>query len=351
MQNKLKVGIVGCGGIVQQQHIPAFFRLDNLFLQATCDKNRELAQQTAVKYHIPKTYTSLSDMLSEEKLNIVDICTPPQTHAPLALEAIRQGCNVLIEKPMALNTSDCEEMISASARNRVKLCVIHNQLFTPPFLEAKKLAAKSTFGDFIGMRIFLSDPREEMIMRKDYWIHKLPGGLIGETGPHVAYMSLAFLKRVTGVEIYAKNFLEHPWSPFDEFRIELEGEKAMSSITVSYASNRHESVIDIMGTEGILHLDLSKMVLTHYGRKVSSRPLPVIRHLFKVSCQVLGGVAVNAFKLTTGTLKLGHDIIIERFVDCILNDTQPPITGEEGKKVVEVMEMIVARLQEKYRLN
>jgi len=176
--NKLRVGIVGCGGVTQQMHIPAFSRSKSVFLQAVCDKNENLVKETAAKYRIPGAYSDLSDMLSAEKLDIVDICTPPQIHAPLAIEALQHGCHVLMEKPMALKVSDCDQMIDAAHKSGAKLCIIHNKLFDPPFLNARRLVAEGAIGDFTGMRIFLSDPREEMIMREDYWIHKLPGGLI-----------------------------------------------------------------------------------------------------------------------------------------------------------------------------
>ena len=348
MSNKLTVGIVGCGGATQQLHIPAFSRSKSVFLQAVCDKNENLAKETAGKYHIPRAYSNLSDMLSTDKLDIVDICTPTQTHLPLAVEALQHGCHVLMEKPMALQVSDCDQMIDVANKNGKKICVIHNQLFNPTFLKARKLVVEGTIGDFTGMRIFLSDPREEMIMREDYWIHRLPGGLIGETGPHVVYMSLAFLNNIENADIYARNFLEHPWAPFDEFRIELEGEKAISSVAISYTGNHRDLYVDILGTEGVLHLDLCSMLLIHYGRKVSVRPLPFARYFSSVSSQIIGGVAANAFKLMTGRLRLGHETLIEEFADSILNNRQPPVSGEEGREIVKVMAMIVDRLREKY---
>ncbi len=190
-----------------------------------------------------------------------------------------------------------------------------------------------------------------MIMKKDYWIHQLPGGLIGETGPHLVYMSLAFLNQVKNVDIYAKNFLEHPWAPFDEFRIELEGEKAISSVTVSYTSNRHAACVDILGTEGILHLDLQSMILIRHRSQESLKPLALTFHSLSTAVQIMAGVAANAFKVATGRAKLGQDIVIERFVDSILHNHESPVTTEEGRGTVRVMEMIVDRLHQKYGVN
>jgi len=349
---KLKVGIVGCGAVSQKRHIPGFLKLSKkVTLYAVCDKNESLAQEVAKRNHIPKVYSELSEMLSEEQLDIIDICTPPQVHAPLAVQALQSGCHVLMEKPMALKTSDCDQMISASHQHGRKLCIVHNMLFYPVFLKARKLVAEGAIGDFLGMRIFLSNPRDEMIMRKDYWIHKLPGGLIGETGPHVVYVSLAFLNNVTNVDIYAKNFLEHPWAPFDEFRIELEGRKAMSSITLSYASNRQVTYVDLYGTDGVLHLDIQNMLLVRHRGKESMKYIDLARYSLSSACQILGGVAANALTVTSRRVKLGHDVVIDGIIDSILNNHQPPVTAEEGRETTRVMEMIVERLQKKYTFS
>jgi len=239
-------------------------------------------------------------------------------------------------------------LIDVSRKRGVNLCIIHNVLFGPPFLKAKKLVADGAIGNFVGMRILMSDPREQMILQKNHWIHKLPDGLIGETGPHAVYMSLAFLNKVKNVDIYAKNFLEHPWAPFDEFRIELEGEEAMSSIAISYASNRRNLYVDILGTDGVLYLDLQSQLLIHHGRKETVRPIAFARYSANIISQMTVGVAANASKLMTRKLKLGHDILIESFINSILNDDQPPVTPEEGRETVKLMEIIVERLRKKY---
>jgi len=349
MPDKLRVGIVGCGLVAEGQHIPCYMRLKrNVVLQGFCDKNENLAKQTALKYGLPGAYSDLAHMLSKENLDIIDICTPPQTHAPLAVEAIEHGCHVLMEKPMALKTSDCDRMIDASHRYGVKLCVVHNMIFNPPFPKAKKLVVEGAIGNFLGMRIFMSDPREQMILKKDHWIHKLPGGLIGETGPHAVYMSLAFINKVKDVDIYAKSFLEHPWAPFDEFRIELDGGEAVSSIALSYASNRRNLYVDILGTEGALYLDFGSILLIRQGSKDSMGPTAFARYLSNIAAQIMRETATNAFKRAMGKLKYGHDFLIENFVSSILNDRQPPVTGEEGRETTRVMEMIVERLYRKY---
>ena len=345
---KLKVGIVGCGLIAKARHIPSYKRMKkSVDLCAVCDLNEKLAKDTAKDCRIPNAYSNVSEMLSKEGLDMVDICVPPQVHAPVAVEAIEKGCNVIMEKPMALKTSECDQMIDAARKHKVKLSVIHNTLFHLPFLKARKLVADGAIGDFVGMRIFLSTPRWDMIDLKDHWYHKLPGGVIGETGPHMAYMSLAFLNNIKNVDIYAKNFLDHPWAPFDEFRIELEGENGISSVALSYTRNCWAATVDILGTEAALHLDIHSMLLVRHRLKELSY-IPLARSSLSTISQMIGGTASNVFKVTTGRQKIGTDVVIERFVDSILNNSQPPVTGEEGRETTRVVEMIVERLYQKY---
>lgn len=349
MANKLRVAIVGCGAVAEKRHIPGFARLkQNVTIQAVCDKNKELASKVAAQYGITNIYTTQTEMLAKENLDIIDVCTPPQIHAPIAIEALEHGCHVLMEKPMALSAADCDSMIEAAQKNNRKLCVVHNVLFHPPLIKARRLVTEGAIGKFTSMRILLADPKDEMIMREDYWIHKLPGGLIGETGPHPVYISLAFLNQVNSVEVYAKNFLEHSWARFDEFRFELEGKEAMSSIAISYSGSRYAAEVELFGTEGALYIDLQSMLVLRYGPKTSLRISKLLSTAFSTIYQTINGLLSNGLKVVTGRFHLGHDTVIEMFVNSVLNNTELPVTAEEGREVIRVMEMIVDRLNGKY---
>lgn len=347
--SKLNVAIVGCGAVADKRHIPSFARLkDRVNLVALCDKNGDLAGQLSKKYGYPWVCTDSAEMLKTFNIGIVDVCTPPQIHAPIAIEALEAGCHVLMEKPMALTVADCDKMIDAAKRNKRKLCIVHNVLFHPPLIKARELFRQGAIGDFRGMRILLADPKDEMIMRKDYWIHKLPGGLIGETGPHPVYISLAFLKNVRNVEVFAKRYLEHDWAKFDEFRIELDADNGMSSIAVSYSGDRYAAEVELFGSEGALYIDLQSMLCIKHGIKKTLNPLKLVKTSLSTTWQIKTGLAMNGLKVATGQFRIGHEAVIEQFVDSVLNDTKPPVTGEEGRETVRIMEMIVGRLNKKY---
>src|SRR5437762_2512633 len=112
----LRAGIVGAGLIAQKKHIPAFLsHRRTVRLAAICDMNQQAAQSAVKDIPDVHVYSNLSEMLGTEKLDLVDICTPPQTHAALAVQAINAGTHVLIEKPMAPTLEDCDLILEASA--------------------------------------------------------------------------------------------------------------------------------------------------------------------------------------------------------------------------------------------
>lgn len=342
--DKLEVGVVGCGFVAQKRHIPSFLRLrKHVSLSAVCDLNKDLARNVAHKFAIPSVYSDLSEMLSRERPDIVDVCTPPKAHASVAIEAMKSGCHVLLEKPMASSVFDCDKMIRASEKYGVKLSVVHNQRFCPPFLKAEELVKSGAIGELTGMRVIMLTRREEYMAHENHWVHSLPGGVLGETGPHAVYVSLAFLKNVKDVYVFARKKTPYPWVLYDDYRIEIEGGNINSSIYVSHASDYTAGEVDLFGTEHALKIDLQSMLLTRYKRELL-KPTGVAFSSISTAGQIMKGVISNTFKVLLRKPMLGHDIMIEEFVESIINDKSVPVTPEEGREAVRVLGMIVEKL-------
>lgn len=346
----LKVGVVGCGLISQLRHIPAYKKMKGVEVRAVCDLNEDLARETAEKFKVPNFYTETSKMFADEDLDIVDICVPPQIHAPIAIEAMGSGSHVIMEKPMALKASDCEEMIKIAEEKNLKLSVVHNDLFHPPFIKAKEMVKKGEIGEFRGMRIFLSTPKHDMIDLKDHWYHKLPGGVIGETGPHISYMSLEFLKNIKNVDVFAKSFLNYDWAPHDDFRIEIEAENGFSSVALSYTSNYWAATIDIIGSEAMLHIDLDAMQLVKHDLNELSY-VPVAKQSLGSVGQRVGSTLSTTLNVLSKRQKIGTDVVVEKFAESIIKGTPLPVNAEEGLEATKLMENIVKTYKEKYGLE
>jgi predicted dehydrogenase len=346
---KLRAAIVGAGLIAVKKHIQAFLKLKSkVELIAICDVNVQAAQKVVDSLGLSTAVCGdLSEMLSSNNLDLLDIATPPQTHAKLAVLAMQHGCHLFIEKPMALTMLDCDEIVNMSQKYGIKVCVGHSDLFYWPFIKARRLVARGDIGDFRGMRILLSTPTDYMTAHEDHWAHRLPGGVIGETGPHAVYMSLAFINPIREVNVTAKKLLDYSWSRFEDYRIDLIGDNGISSITLSYATDEWIARLDIMGSKATLMLDLEGMYLVQY-RRHSLKPVTIGLSLLRESAQIAWDLLSNVGQFATRRLHGTHDILIEQFVDSIRNETEPPVTVEEGREAVRVINMIVERLEEKY---
>lgn len=113
----LKVGIIGNGGIANA-HMDGYLALgDEVEVVACCDINFEKAKAYAAKYGIKNCYDNCFDMLNENKLDIVSVCTWNNAHAECTIAALNSGCNVLCEKPMAMNTAEALQMKTAAEKN------------------------------------------------------------------------------------------------------------------------------------------------------------------------------------------------------------------------------------------
>jgi predicted dehydrogenase len=346
---KVRSVIIGSGLIAGKKHVPAFRRLrSKTELVAICDLNLAAAKELAARFGIPRTYSDVGEMLSTEKPDLVDICTPPQTHTRLALEAMRNGCHVLVEKPMALTVADCDQIVQASKEYGLQVCVGHSDLFYEPFIKARHMVANGAIGRVSGMRIFLSTPTDYMTSRPEHWAHKLPGGVIGETGPHVVYMTLAFIPHIRNVSVDALKVMNnYPWSSFEDYRINLIGDDAICSATVVYTTDQWSAKVEVLGDKGFLMLDLESMNVLHY-RRTELKPGPVGLSLLRESAQLAGALVSNSIRVATRRVRSTHEAIISQFADSILAGSEPPVSAEEGREAVRVLNMVVDNIESKF---
>ncbi len=347
----LKVVIAGVGLISNLKYIPIFQKLKSrVKIVGLCDLNEGSLKETSRTFRIDKTYQDLNEMLLQQKPDIVVICTPPATHSKLVIEALEKGAHVLVEKPMALTAIDCEKMEEASLKYNRKLGVMHNQLFNPAFEKAHNIVSSGRIGNFLGMRILLMTSVHDMTEDQNHWAHKLPGGLVGETGPHAVYLSLAFLKNVTDVQVISKkHFPQYSWSIGEDIRFDLISDNGFSSVTLIYGSNQTAAEVDIICTKGYLKVDLqTRTVLSH--NRLQNNPLISPKAVAK-------SVVTNVYQTATSFLKNGiqyvfsrnldgHYIGINRFLDFVENKSEFAATGKSGKEVERIMEIIVDKLHQ-----
>jgi predicted dehydrogenase len=136
--NKLRIGIIGVGGIATGRHIPAFSQLsDQCEIVALSDINLQRAQAVAAEYHIPHVFENYQDVFSQ--VDAVVICTPNKFHAEITVAAFAAGVHVMCEKPMALTAAECEDMLAASKTAGKVLAIAYHYRFMQQAQAAKKM--------------------------------------------------------------------------------------------------------------------------------------------------------------------------------------------------------------------
>ena len=128
MKNRFRIGIIGCGEI-SAAHGRAYTALsDYCEIVAMSDTVEAAAQRRAAEFGVDTVYTNYHDLLADERIDAVAICTPHYLHAPMTIAAANAGKHILVEKPMCLNIGEVQEMIAAAARNDVKLTMPSDQV-------------------------------------------------------------------------------------------------------------------------------------------------------------------------------------------------------------------------------
>jgi len=123
----LRIGLIGVGAAAQINHIPAWKKLEGVELVGLCDRDPEKASRVAQKFGVPKVYPRVDDLLAEDDIDAVDICTPNYLHAPIGTAALESGKHVLCERPLARSAAEAQSMQKAAKKAECTLmcCVQH----------------------------------------------------------------------------------------------------------------------------------------------------------------------------------------------------------------------------------
>jgi len=159
----LKAAVVGFGGL-GRTHAQTLSKLDGVELVALCDKHAERIKSGDLAINIDtggktldvskcRAYTDMKEMLRREKLDIVALAVPTDLHAPLAIAAMKAGCHVFCEKPMALSTRQCDSMLAASRAAGRQLMIGQCLRFWWEYDALLKMIRSGTHGKLISLSL------------------------------------------------------------------------------------------------------------------------------------------------------------------------------------------------------
>jgi len=301
----------------------AFKHLDASVV-AVCDIDGERATEFSRRHNIPRVLSNYMDLLATKNLDFVDICTPPSTHVPFASAAAESGHDILLEKPMALTLTGCEEIIRQSAKHSVKLCICHNQMFFPSIKRANSLVLSGEY-DLTSFRTSVKE-NPTMIGAPAWNLSDSEKGMIWDSGCHHAYLHLNFLKEIS--EVYAVgNTVSHP--VLDNYAVLLRTSgKAIGIMEMSWLSKIIEAVYEIDSSDG------KRLIIDRHHDSVTELPESSHSNLFSGFKK-----ALNPTPEGLG-YSIGHYLLIREYMSSLRKDEPPPVNPNEGRRAIKLLECI-----------
>jgi predicted dehydrogenase len=345
MSKKVKVAIIGCGGIANGKHLPSLSKLDTVELVAFCDIIVERAQKAADQYGAEgaKVYENYKELLKDGSIDVIHVCTPNDAHADISIDAMEAGKHVMCEKPMAKTAEDARRMLEASKRTGKKLTIGYNNRFRPDSQHMKKISKE--LGEVYFAKAHAIRRRAVPTWGVFLDEEKQGGGPLIDIGTHALDLALWMMdnykpKAVLGTSYHKLSHMENaanafgPWDP-KQFTVE---DSAFGMITMengatiilesSWALNTldvKEAKVTLCGTEGGADMEKGLRVNGEEHSRLYTR---------EVDTQA-GGVAFYS-----GETESDADLEARLWIEAVINDTDPVVLPEQALVVSEILEAI-----------
>lgn len=161
MEGAVRWGIIGCGDVTEIKSGPAFQKTEHSELVAVMRRNAEKAEDYAKRHKVPKWYSDADQLINDPEVNAVYVATPPGTHAEYAIKTMQAGKPVYVEKPMATNYAECQQMLKVSKETGMPLNVAYYRRTLPAYLKVKELIDEGTLGQILTVSITLHKAAED----------------------------------------------------------------------------------------------------------------------------------------------------------------------------------------------
>jgi UDP-N-acetyl-2-amino-2-deoxyglucuronate dehydrogenase len=351
--NKVHFGLVGCGK-VGRLHAGAIATVPEAQLTAVCDASPERAQAFAAEFNA-RPFTSVSEMAASGLIHAIDVCTPHPLHAEPVLAAAEHKIHALVEKPMAATLADCDRMLQASRAAGTKLSVISQRRWYTPVLRMKQAIDAGKIGRPILATFLMLSWRDEAYYRSDPWRGKWStegGGVLINQSAHQLDLLTWLVDEIEEVSGYWAN-LNHPYVEIEDTALAMIRYRngALGSIVASISQNPGiYTKVHVHGANGY-----SVGVQTDSGAT------------FVAGMSGVQDAAYNDLWTIPGEDKLRdeyeaedrrlfaaidptrhfHALQIRDFAQAILARRAPAVTGEDGRRTVELFTAVYRSNQER----
>ncbi|MCI8557250.1 MAG: Gfo/Idh/MocA family oxidoreductase [Lachnospiraceae bacterium] len=326
----MKYALIGCGRI-SPNHIAAA-KSNNLEFVGLCDIDKQMIQDKVLKFdlHDVHQYSDYHEMLKIETPDLVAIATESGKHASIALDCIEAGCNLIIEKPIALSIEDADAIINAAKKKGVKVCASHQNRFNKSIQKIRDALEKNRFG-----RLFYGTAHIRWCRDWEYYSRAKWRGTWEQDGGALMNQcihNIDLLRWMMGDEVDEvvgmTDRLNHPYIEAEDLGIALvrfkNGSYGIIEGTTDLYPKNLEETLYLFGEKGTVKAggqSVNKIEEWRFSDALDE-PQEVIAQFAENPPNVYG---------------FGHTPLYADVIDAIEKDREPYVTAEAGKRALELV--------------
>ena len=347
MERKVRIGIIGCGGIANNKHMPSLKKVEQAEMVAFCNIIEERAQKAAKEYGVPgaKVYTDYRELLKDESIDVVYVLTPNRSHADISIDALHAGKHVMCEKPMAKTAADARAMVEAAKKSGKKLTIGYQHRHKPEARYLKSVIERGDLGDIYYAHAYAirrrGTPNWGVFLNE----YEQGGGPLIDIGTHSLDLTLYLMNNYRPRMVVGTTYkkvenpeMGNPWGGWPE------GANTMEDAAFGFIVMENGATINLEATWALNTIE----------------PIPEGSTQLcgsKAGAQIKGGVSINKAEfgrlieirpdMSAGGVAF-YDGVKEtpaiteqmRWLDAIENDTDPVVLPEQACVVSEILEAI-----------
>lgn len=327
--NKLRFAILGCGRIAQR-HAEEIVRRGELV--AVCDVVKEKADALAAQYNAVACYSE-EELFQYRQADVVAVCTPNGLHAAHSIAALKNGFHVLCEKPMAIRTADCREMINAATAANRQLFIVKQNRYNPPVAAVKQLLDENRLGRVYSLQLnCFWNRNHEYYLNSWKGTKALDGGTLFTQFSHFIDLLYWLAGDVKQVKAMLGNFGHQGVIEFEDTGVVLLEMQSGALASIHYTVNSHgknmEGSLTVFGEKGTVKIGGQYLNELEYqdiaGYRIENLP---------------AGNKANHYGTYQGSMS-NHDKVYDNVVAVLQQEAAMTTSAEEAMKTVEIIEKI-----------
>jgi predicted dehydrogenase len=255
MTEKLRIGMIGLGGIATRSHLPALAARSDVVVQAGAEIDTYQSDRTRQRFGIPKVYRAYQEMLDQEQLDAVYVCLPNALHYRAASAALQHGLHVFCEKPMGVCVQEAEDLAEQAEHAGLVLMPGYYLRFQEHFVRARELLENRRLGKILQVHAsaVYSGPYRGWDPKSDWYFDPRSGGVLYDWGSHLLDLLLYITRlEVEVVSAFAQKTL--PGLPLmDSYAVAFRGSKdVVGTLNLAWGTRGNLLMFQIHGTAGSL---------------------------------------------------------------------------------------------------